>query len=124
MNSESESKPPSFPCPGCGFVVFREPSGSYDICPLCNWEDDHVQLQNPGMQSGANGNSLFEWQVRTLKGMPLSLAETRGYNRDASWRPLRPEECTPRPDSPRSGMDYFLAASQDAPVYYWKSKQS
>ena len=33
------------PCPCCGYLVFDEPVGSFDICPICDWEDDDVQLR-------------------------------------------------------------------------------
>lgn len=34
-----------FPCPCCWYKTFdAEPDGSFDICPVCFWEDDNVQL--------------------------------------------------------------------------------
>lgn len=121
MATPPSPKQPSYPCPGCGFIVFDEPTGSYDICPLCNWEDDHVQLANPGMGGGANGESLYEHQLRALKHLPIQFKERMGYPRDPSWRPLRPEECRPNPNAPTSGQEYFEAAVKDSPSYYWKS---
>ena len=50
------------PCPCCGYEVFAEPPGSYDICPICFWEDDNVQLRYPEMGGGANKPSLIEAQ--------------------------------------------------------------
>ncbi len=50
-----------YPCPCCGYVVLDEP-GSYDICPICFWEDDIVQLRWPDMAGGANKVSLIEAQ--------------------------------------------------------------
>jgi hypothetical protein len=35
--------------------------GSYDICPICGWEDDVSQLRFPRMH-GANKVSLIEGQ--------------------------------------------------------------
>ena len=34
-----------YPCPGCGYLVFDEPPGSYEICPICFGEDDLAQLR-------------------------------------------------------------------------------
>lgn len=32
--------------------------GSFVICPVCFWEDDDVQLENPDFSGGANRPSL------------------------------------------------------------------
>jgi len=39
----------TYPCPCCGYLVFTEPPGSYDICSICFWEDDpvHSSSQRP-----------------------------------------------------------------------------
>ena len=66
-----------YPCPACGFEVFLEPSGSYDICPVCGWEDDEVQLRFPAMRGGANKASLFESQQRVLQQIPLQILAHR-----------------------------------------------
>ncbi len=35
-------------CPACGFKTLEgDWFGTYDICGVCGWEDDHVQLANP-----------------------------------------------------------------------------
>lgn len=48
-----------FPCPCCGFLTFyEEPSGTFEICPVCYWEDDNMQLENPDYSGGANSLSL------------------------------------------------------------------
>ena len=32
---------PPWPCPCCGFLTLADPPpGTYDICPVCYWEDD------------------------------------------------------------------------------------
>ena len=111
-----------FPCPVCGFLVFDDPSGSFDICPICGWEDDHVQLTYPGMRGGANGASLAEEQALELTLHPLEIREAGGFARDPEWRPLRAEEIVSPPGEPRSGQDYFRAAIADSPEYYWRVK--
>ena len=43
-------------CPCCGKSMVEE----YDICEVCNWENDPVQLWNPDRPGGANIMSLNE----------------------------------------------------------------
>ena len=50
-----------FPCPCCGYTTLdEEPPGTFDICPVCNWEDDNVQFNDSSYRGGANGVSLQE----------------------------------------------------------------
>lgn len=50
-----------FPCPCCGFKTLHEPPpGTFEICPVCFWEDDFAQYENPDMRGGANRESLNE----------------------------------------------------------------
>lgn|GEM_PF-260738 len=44
-------------CPVCEEHGFSQ-EGSYEICPVCGWEDDRLQLKNPDYESGANRMSL------------------------------------------------------------------
>ncbi len=49
------------PCPCCGYLTFGDDSpGTYDICPVCFWEDDPVQHDDPTLAGGANTVSLDE----------------------------------------------------------------
>ena len=49
----------NFPCPCCGYLTFDEkPSGTFEICPVCFWEDDNVQNEDPNYDGGANGINL------------------------------------------------------------------
>ena len=51
----------SYPCPCCGcFTLDEEPSGTFEICPVCYWEDDDIQADDPTYEGGANGISLDE----------------------------------------------------------------
>lgn len=47
-------------CPCCKKYVFEEGPGSYEICPVCSWEDDKIQAENPDYKGGANKLSLNE----------------------------------------------------------------
>ena len=46
-------------CPVCGKYIFSE-RASYEICPVCGWEDDPVQRKDPSFAGGANMLSLEE----------------------------------------------------------------
>ena len=38
----------------------EEPPGTFEICPVCFWEDDNVQFNDPNYRGGANRVSLNE----------------------------------------------------------------
>ncbi len=72
MNAEgaeiSQTEPP-FPCPCCGYLTRSEHDfGSFDICPICGWEDDNIQAADPSYAGGANVLSLTEsrWNYATI----------------------------------------------------------
>jgi hypothetical protein len=51
----------SYPCLCCGYLTRDSVEiGSFDICPVCGWEDDNVQSRNPDVVGGANRASLTE----------------------------------------------------------------
>jgi len=108
----------SFPCPACGFLTFSEAPGSYDICDVCGWEDDNVQLAHPCFGGGANSESLVEAQLEAIKRYPLEKQSLDHYQRDPEWRPLTKDEAEARDDAPRSGLEYFHSACKEKPVYY------
>ena len=56
-----------YPCPCCGFLTLEEkPPGTYEICPVCYWEDDLVQFQEPTAW-GANSVTLQEARHNFLR---------------------------------------------------------
>ncbi len=64
-------------CPCCGFLTLpAESYGSYEICSLCNWEDDQVQLSNPCEEGGQNINFNYF-------GYPFLLFTTRYIIQDS-----------------------------------------
>lgn len=78
-----------YTCPGCGYKTrSSEYFGSYDICPICDWEDDSVQLHNPACGGGANKISLIETQNDLL----TKKIQHNKYEKDPLWRPLTSEE--------------------------------
>ena len=95
-----------FPCPVCGFLQFSEPPGSFDICRLCGWEDDNVQLADPRYGGGANELSLAEAQRKALRTYPQQVRRVGEYERDPAWRPLRDDDTA--------------TANVADPEYYWR----
>ena len=61
------SKLLEFKCPICEKYVFKEGPGSYEICPICGWEDDKSQYKDPILKGGANKLSLKEYKERYEK---------------------------------------------------------
>lgn len=72
-------------------LPFRRIADGYDsheICGICGWEDDDVQLANPTSWSGANRGSLAEVQAEILARLPLDVVKHGELRRDPRWRPL------------------------------------
>ena len=50
-----------YKCPCCGYFTYNEqPSGTYDICPVCFWVDDPIQLIDEYYAGGANKVNLIQ----------------------------------------------------------------
>jgi hypothetical protein len=50
-----------YPCPCCGYLTLEnEQRGGFELCPVCFWEDDGVQFDDPDYRGGANQVSLNE----------------------------------------------------------------
>ena len=85
-----------YACPCCGYKTFEhEPNGSFDICPVCFWEDDPVQLDDPDYEGGANPMSLRQAQQNFIefracdKEMLSNVRQaTTDEQRDEDWKPL------------------------------------
>ena len=85
----------TYPCSCCGYEVFSAPPGSREICPICCWQDDAVQLAFPDMVAGANKCSLIEGQDNfamygacELHNRDDASGPQEGDVRDPYWRPL------------------------------------
>lgn len=107
-----------YPCPCCGYIVMSLPPGSYDICPLCFWEDDDTQLAHFTMSGGANAVSLLEAQknyeafgVSERKYLDNVRVPKSHEIREKTWRPID----TTR-DIELAG-EYPLDSSA---LYYWR----
>ncbi|ROP33688.1 cysteine-rich CPCC protein [Couchioplanes caeruleus] len=117
----------TFPCVCCGHLTMVEPPGSYDICPVCFWEDDQVQLRWPDWAGGANRPSLIEAQAN-FKAFGAceerSVAQVRPPRDDEpldpNWRPIDLER------------DHFeRRGNQEAPwpddrtvLYWWRYRDA
>lgn len=114
-----------YPCPCCGYKVHDEPPGSYNICPICFWEDDISQLRFPEI-SGANHLSLIEGQKNFAEFGACEkriLEHVRDPNpqdqRDEKWRPLDPKK--DQFETLKADIDYgssYPMNSED--LYYWR----
>lgn len=109
-----------YTCPVCGFVTFVEPPGSFELCGVCDWEDDGVQLANPACSGGANSQSLIEAQEEAIETYPLSIKEVKGFTRNPKWRPLTDEE--KEKYTKQSGVKYWLnVAVVSEEESYWNT---
>lgn len=76
-----------YPCPCCGHLTLAQPpTGTYEICDVCFWEDDGIQFRDLDYEGGANRVSLS--QARQ------NYREHGASERDfkSNVRPPRPEE--------------------------------
>ncbi|MEU8348640.1 CPCC family cysteine-rich protein [Streptomyces sp. NPDC048845] len=109
------------PCPCCGHLTLGE-TGGYEICPVCCWEDDPVQLRWPLMESGANELCLMDAQLN-YRRTGAAAERFRGRvrppaaheRRDPGWRPVD------------LAKDSFEAADTEVPwpedlalLYWWR----
>ncbi|MGC7837415.1 CPCC family cysteine-rich protein [Pseudomonas sp. L7] len=52
------------PCPCCEYLTFDErPTGTFEVCPVCGWEDDDAQFRDPTYGGGANSISLEQARI-------------------------------------------------------------
>jgi hypothetical protein len=50
-----------YPCPCCDFLTLtKPPTGTFQLCPVCRWEDDNIQFADLDYEGGANQVSLRE----------------------------------------------------------------
>jgi hypothetical protein len=85
-----------FACPCCGYKTLSEqPNGTYEICQVCFWEDDLLQLKYPDDEDGANRVSLRQGQKNFIafgackREMIIHVRQpTKKEQRDQNWKPL------------------------------------
>jgi len=82
-----------FTRPCCGYRTLHDFPGSFEICKVCFWEDDPVQLLDPRYRGGANTLSLMKSQANLER---LRVSDDRfvkkvrppktDESRDPEWR--------------------------------------
>jgi hypothetical protein len=105
--------------------MFAEPPGSYDICEICFWEDDALQLEfATTLAGGANSMTLADAQ-RAFAEIGAKLASRTAHTRppgpndrrDPQWRPIDPQTDHFRDwNSPNPKR----APAIDETLYYWR----
>jgi hypothetical protein len=83
-------------CPCCGHKTLEtEYYGSYLLCPVCFWEDDQMQLEDPTYAGGANPFSLRECQRNYIEFGACDLNMKKNVRppqpdevKDEDWQPL------------------------------------
>jgi hypothetical protein len=57
-----------YKCPCCEYLTLDEPPiDSYEICPVCYWEIDPLQINRPDYEGGANVVSLNQAKANYKK---------------------------------------------------------
>lgn len=70
------------PCPCCGFRTLEDAErGSFELCGVCGWEDDPVQLADVDYRGGPNGESLRQARDLFFAARP-HLRSGRGVDGD------------------------------------------
>ncbi|MFI6440069.1 CPCC family cysteine-rich protein [Streptomyces sp. NPDC050759] len=116
-----------YPCVCCGHLTLGDPPGSFEICSVCFWEDDRVQLRWPDWAGGANRPSLVEAQANFKE---FGASEQRFVTKvrppgddeplEQNWRPIDPDR------------DHFEPRGrQEAPwpvdctvLYWWRQRDT
>lgn len=111
-----------YPCPVCGYFTFVESPGSYDVCAVCSWEDDALQLEfATTLSGGGNALTLLEAQQQFADARDRLARKDPGSamtrDRDASWRPID----LARDRFPDWGDQACARApATDETLYYWR----
>src|SRR5258707_1871191 len=112
------------PCACCGYLTLDDSAGSYEICHVCFWEDDPVQLLDPWYVGGANKVSLQEAQENFSK---FGVSEKRFKNniKGVLAGDIRDERWSPVAEADRTCVTTPAALAKekpngDWPWHYWR----
>lgn len=113
----------AYPCPCCGHLTLGEPPGSYEICKVCFWEDDAVQLRWPTYEGGANRPNLVDSQrayaeqgAMEHRFTGLVRQPTEAEAREDGWRPIDPM----RDSIEDRGVQEAAWPSDLTTLYWWR----
>jgi hypothetical protein len=84
-DENDENDEGGYPCPCCGYDTLSE-RGSFEICPICFWEDDGLADSDPDRIGGPNHTSLTEGRKNYIRVGACEQAALR------SVRPPLPSE--------------------------------
>jgi hypothetical protein len=105
--------------------ALRSRPGSNDTCPICCWEDDVFQLDNPLEEDGPNGGSLQLGQINFEKfgACTFQMANyvrkpSTSEQKDHSWRKFDPTVDL----KPLSNIDSRYESLTGRTLYYWQRK--
>ena len=106
---------PQFTCACCGRLTQAEAYGSFEICPVCFWQDDIVQIADPYYEDGANRSNLVEAQkvyksIGASETRRLEFVEppTEDQQIDPRWRPFDPARDTSSDETGPTFTPYWL----------------
>jgi hypothetical protein len=108
-----------------------DPPGSFDLCDICFWEDDLVQLVFPTLAGGANRESLANAQRNFAEFGACERrhdsdvrAATPADVRDPSWRPFDRSVDPHLEWTKRQDHDRWQRLKDDPSrcLYYWREE--
>jgi hypothetical protein len=110
-----------YPCVCCGHLTMNDGPGSYQICAVCFWEDDDIQLRWPDYSGGANRPSLIEapqnfqdYGACDERSMEHVRRPEDDEPLDPSWRPIDTDRDRFEPKAVQ-----LAAWPDDRTVLYW-----
>lgn len=75
MTEENKKDSSLYKCPCCSRFTLYE-RGAYEICRVCDWEDDPVQSTDPAYSGGANSSNLSDAQARWTESLEQLMRES------------------------------------------------
>jgi len=117
----------AYTCPCCGFFSFAESPGSFEICAVCGWEDDLIQLAFPNCKGGANDVRLTEAQKNFAefgacdrKSALNVVKPDPSRPRNSLWKALAPEDITLDWTSSLHKKIWDEHKDHEPNLYYWE----